>query len=156
MSHTYVNICIYFISSLMAVKGGAAHVHALDQSHVMIKLSRDIIAANQMEDKVTLLQKHSNDLQVLRDIPSDQRYVTIMYMDLYYYLCDRLSLVVMEIFDVGLLGEHVLPTLRHIWRELSTVPHPPPAVIPCGATVYISAIQSLEIRKKSRFGIAHE
>lgn len=62
----------------MAVKGGATRVYACDQSHVMVKLSHDIITANQMEDKVASLQMHTNDLHILKDIP-EQRYYIYMY-----------------------------------------------------------------------------
>lgn len=83
----------------------------------------------------------------------------------------RVNLVVTEIVDAGLLGEHIIPTLRHAWKELLLPPTPaalsshtpgpgPPAedhtilgggnVIPAGATVYAMGIECQEIRRKSQ------
>lgn len=70
-------------------------------------------------------------------------------------------MVVTEIVDAGLLGEHIIPTLRHAWKELLLPPAPQSAaagdhmisggghVIPAGATVYAMAIECQEIRRKS-------
>ena len=54
----------------MAVRGGASHVYGCDVSRVMIKLSRDVIAANQMEDKITILHSLSNDITIPTHIPT--------------------------------------------------------------------------------------
>lgn len=73
----------------------------------------------------------------------------------------RVSLVVTEIVDAGLLGECIVPTLRHAWKEL-LLPRQPAQltnqiqqksgghVIPCGATVYAMAVECPEIRRLSR------
>ena len=75
----------------------------------------------------------------------------------------RVSLVVMEIVDAGLLGEGIIPTMRHAWRELLLPKQPDVAVstnqiqpsagghvIPCSATVYAMVIECPEIRRQSR------
>lgn len=71
----------------------------------------------------------------------------------------RVNLVVTEIVDAGLLGEHIIPTLRHTWKELLFPPEQSPNLastkpvghmIPSGATVYATAIQCPEVRKKTR------
>lgn len=68
----------------------------------------------------------------------------------------RAELVVTEIVDAGLLGEHIIPTLRHAWKELLLPPRSPGShapcghVIPSGATVYAMAIECAEVRKKSQ------
>lgn len=71
-----------------------------------------------------------------------------------------MSLVVTEIVDAGLLGEMIIPTLRHAWTELLLAPPTLSCdshrtrtgghVIPCGATVHVSAIECLEIRCQTR------
>ena len=79
------------------------------------------------------------------------------------YHC-RISLVVTEIVDAGLLGERIIPTLRHAWRELLLPKQPDLTVstnqiqpsiggrvIPCGATVYAMVIECPEIRRQSRW-----
>lgn len=71
-----------------------------------------------------------------------------------------MSLVVTEIVDAGLLGEQIIPILRHAWREL-LLPSPDVCspsnqiggtghVIPCGAVVYVSAIQCQEVSRHCR------
>lgn len=77
----------------------------------------------------------------------------------------RVNLVVTEIVDAGLLGEYIIPTLRHAWKELllscesdmetnqaSNQATPRGHVIPCGAVVHAMAIECLEIRRRSRLG----
>ena len=76
-----------------------------------------------------------------------------------------MNLVVTEIVDAGLLGEHIIPTLRHAWKELllpsnvdaeidqaSNQMSPRGHVIPCGAVVYAMVIECPEIRRRSRLG----
>lgn len=75
---------------------------------------------------------------------------------MYYRVC----LVVTETVDAGLLGEAIVPTLRHAWSQL-LLPNQPTGstnqiaqcghVIPCGATVYVMAIECPEIAKQSRY-----
>ena len=71
----------------------------------------------------------------------------------------RVSLVVMETVDAGLLGEAIIPTLRHAWSHLLLPKQLPGCtneigrcghVIPCGATVYVMAIECQEIARESR------
>ncbi len=72
----------------------------------------------------------------------------------------RVSLVVTETVDAGLLGEWIIPSLRHAWAELllprqQRVPtnqrEAGGHVIPCGATVYVTLIECPEIRKQTRY-----
>ncbi len=82
--------------------------------------------------------------------------ILIIHSYSYMYVLYRAELVVTEIVDAGLLGEHIIPTLRHAWKELllppaSTLCHAPSGhVIPSAATVYAMAIECEEIRKKSQ------
>lgn len=72
-----------------------------------------------------------------------------------------MSLVVTETVDAGLLGEMIIPTLRHAWSELLIRPANtstelseqtalPGCVIPCGAKVYVCAVECMEVRRQSR------
>ena len=73
---------------------------------------------------------------------------------LLYRAVIRVSLVVTETVDAGLLGEHTIPTLRHAWRELLEPANLASAgghVIPCGARVYATAIECVETRQQSRY-----
>ncbi len=53
----------------MAVKAGASHVFGCDTSRVMVRVSRDVVVTNQMQDKVTLLHKLSDDITIPTDLP---------------------------------------------------------------------------------------
>ena len=68
-----------------------------------------------------------------------------------------------ETVDAGLLGEMIIPTLRHAWSDLLVRPRADTTaaqpsnqvassghVIPCGATVYVCAVECQEIRRQSR------
>lgn len=74
--------------------------------------------------------------------------------DLYF----RVSLVVTEIMDAGLFGEHILITLKHAWDKLllppkskinSELPHG--CVIPYSAKVYAVPIECSYVRKRNIF-----
>ena len=69
-------------------------------------------------------------------------------------------LVVTETVDAGLLGEAIVPTLRHAWSQLLLPKEPNEPtnqiarcghVIPCGATILLIAIECPDIAKQSRY-----
>ena len=77
----------------------------------------------------------------------------------------RVNLVVTEVVDAGLLGEYIIPTLRHAWKELllpckedmetdqaSNQRTPRGHVIPRGAVIHVMAIECPEVRRRSRLG----
>ncbi|KAL5493356.1 hypothetical protein EMCRGX_G014525 [Ephydatia muelleri] len=137
------------ILSMMAARSGAKMVSACDFNETLFSLSRDIVAANGFEGRVNIIHALSTSLTVPRDI------------------LNRADLVVTEIVDAGLLGEYIVPTLRHAWKELLLPRIPRPAgveasvcgrggrVIPRGATVYAVAIECPEIRRQSRLLSSH-
>ncbi|XP_038055688.1 protein arginine N-methyltransferase 9-like isoform X2 [Patiria miniata] len=126
--------------SVFAVNAGAKSVFACEESQDMVRLSHDVLAANQMQDRVQLLHKLSTDMKVPEDIPN------------------RVTLVVTEIFDAGLFGEGAVSTLQHAWKHLLLPPKASdsqPAgsygrVIPAGATVFAQVVQCQHIRKQYR------
>lgn len=59
-------------------------------------------------------------------------------------------MIVTEIVDSGLLGEMIIPTLRHAWQELLLKHEARGCVIPCAADVYVCAVQCPEIKRQSR------
>ncbi len=84
------------------------------------------------------------------------------YTSTLHYRLLRVSLVVTETVDAGLLGEWIIPTLRHAWtelllpRDLGDSPNQKGAsghVIPCSATVFVTLIECSEIRKQTRCNI---
>ncbi|XP_074651053.1 protein arginine N-methyltransferase 9-like [Tubulanus polymorphus] len=123
--------------SMYAVQAGGDSVYACEVSKAMYELSCDIISANGMSDKISLIHKKSTQLEIGKDIP------------------DRAKLVVTEIVDAGLLGEQILPTLNHAWKELLLSPGwftswGGGRVIPSSAIVYVCAIESEDIRTQHR------
>ena len=109
--------------SLMASKAGAVTVFACESSEVMVATAKDVLLTNQ-ESNVRLIAKMSTDMDS-SDIP------------------ERLSLLVTETFDSGLLGEHVLQSLRHAIENFMA---PDFRVLPRAANFYIVPIQSKNIR----------
>ena len=100
--------------SMMAARSGARHVTALEVCvhaefivilhgissiskvfRPMAKLARHIIHDNGLQDTITVVPKRSTEAVVGVDLPA------------------KADVVVMEIFDSELIGEGVLPTMRH-------------------------------------------
>ena len=61
--------------------------------------------------------------------------------------------MITETVDAGLLGECIIPTLRHAWSKLLLPPSSGGHVIPAGATVYAAIVECESIRHQSRFVI---
>ncbi|XP_047120096.1 protein arginine N-methyltransferase 9-like isoform X1 [Schistocerca piceifrons] len=109
------------ILSLFAVEGGAKEVFSCDVSETMINIAEKVISANNASGKIRLINKMSTDIRIPEDIPN------------------RVSLVVTEIVDAGLVGEGILQTLSHASSSLMA---PGAQVIPCGAFLRVVAISS--------------
>ena len=136
------------ILSMYAVRAGAKQVHACEMSRTMFELSADVLAANGMRDSIHVINKKSCDLKIPDDVPT------------------RVSLVVTETLDCGLLGEGILETLAHARRELVRVARERDTgvdsqdaqepygegkactkIIPEGATVYGRVVECEKIRE---------
>ena len=140
-------------------------MYACELNATMVAMSRDILAANGMTDSVIVIPKLSTQTAVPTDLPerySNQQksfFFEENFFDGRILSIPRVNLVVTETVDAGLLGEGIVPTLRHAWEEL-LLPKQPPGdtnqiarcghVIPCGATVYVMAIQCQQIAWQSR------
>ena len=101
--------------SMMAARAGAAKVVAVERIAELAEAATRIVAANGYADNITVLAKNSTDLVVGQD------------MDL------QADVVVSEILDGGLLGEGVIPSLRHAMANLA---RPGAKVVPMGAVVH--------------------
>ena len=119
------------ILSMFAVQSGANDVFACEMSKKMYDLSLDILSANQMKESVHVSNKKSHDLLIPTDMP------------------ERVSLIVTETLDCGLLGEGIIETLTHAKRELLAA-NQKAQIIPQGATVYGQIIQCEKIRNYSK------
>ena len=129
------------IFSMFAVQSGAKEVYACEMSKTMYEMGLDVLKANKMEKLVHTILKKSTEMKIGDDIP------------------ERVSLVVTETLDCGLLGEGILSTVEHAWANLLLPPSdglhqsnakPVSQVIPAGAVVYAMAIMCDDIRHQTR------
>ncbi len=80
--------------AMMAARAGAKHVYTCEMEPLIAEAARENIASNGFADRVTVIAKKSTELVVGADLPG----------------CA--DLLVSEIVDNGLLGEHVLPIIE--------------------------------------------
>lgn len=129
------------ILSMFAVQSGAKEVYACEMSKTMYEMGLDVLKANKMEKSVHTIHKKSTEMKVGDDIP------------------ERVSLVVTETLDCGLLGEGILATVEHTWDNLlkpftddmhQSNAKPVSKIIPAGAVVYAMAIMCNNIRRQTR------
>ena len=59
----------FLFSSMLAVRSGASRVYACEMDATMATMSHDIIAANGMADRISIINKMSGDLEIPQDIP---------------------------------------------------------------------------------------
>lgn len=100
--------------AMMAARAGAKRVVACELLGPMAEMARRIVARNGFEDVITIHPKQSNELVVGKDLP------------------EPASVVISEILDVTLIGEGVIPSLRHATRYLA---RPDAKIVPARARV---------------------
>ncbi len=106
----------------MALEAGAGHVVACETNPVLSTVARDLLG----QERATVVNASSYDLHLTGGL---------------------VDVVVTELVDAGLLGEHILPVLRHARRQLL---RPGGRIIPHAATVHAVVIESEEIRRRAR------
>ena len=79
--------------AMMAARAGATHVYACEANPMLAATAREIIAANGLAERITVIAAHSNKLDRERDLGGGA------------------ELVVSEIFSNNVVGEGVLPSL---------------------------------------------
>lgn len=105
--------------AMMAARAGAQHVHACELVPALAEAARDIVTANGYTDRITVHARSSATLSVGKDLPQ------------------KANVVVSEILDAALIGEGVLPSLRHAAQALATEDM---LMIPAGATVWAALV----------------
>jgi tetratricopeptide (TPR) repeat protein len=105
--------------SMMAARLGARTVYTCEAVDLIAQTARQIVRANGYDDRVTVLPKPSDRVQVGADIPR------------------QADVLVHEIFSSELLGEHVLPAIEDAKRRLL---RPGGDVMPCAASVMIGLV----------------
>lgn len=86
--------------AMMAVEAGASHVTTCEANPLLAEVSRQVVSAHGMADAITVVAKRSTDLVIGEDLPRPA------------------DLVISEIVDCGLIGEGLLPTMRHAREHL--------------------------------------
>ncbi|MXO91135.1 50S ribosomal protein L11 methyltransferase [Pontixanthobacter aquaemixtae] len=87
--------------AMMAVRAGAKHVYAVDRNATKADLARDIISANGMSDKITVITKMSLDLDREADLGGG------------------VDMVISELFSANVVGETLMQALAHAAEELT-------------------------------------
>ncbi len=111
--------------ALMAARAGAQEVTTCEVSEPLAETARRILADNGYGDRITVVNKKSNELRVGED------------------MAEPATVLVSEILDAGLLGEGVIPTLRHALAHLTA---PGCRMIPRAATVHARLIEIPALR----------
>ncbi|MEZ4953671.1 MAG: tetratricopeptide repeat protein [Saprospiraceae bacterium] len=86
--------------SLMAARAGAKKIVACEMHNRLAETAKEIIAANGYSKKITVINKKSTALEIGTDLPQ------------------KADILVSEILDAGVIGEGVLPTVRHALQNL--------------------------------------
>jgi Flp pilus assembly protein TadD/predicted RNA methylase len=113
------------ILSMMAARAGAKHVYTCESSGLLAEAALDIFKKNGYSEKITLFKKYSTQIP-----PND--------------LKEKPNVIVAEIFDSGLLGEHAVFSFRHAIEALGA---PGCKTIPQSANV-VGRIISLPKQKQ--------
>jgi predicted RNA methylase len=107
--------------AMLAARHGINFVTSCEMIEPIAELAKKITALNGFEDQIKIVLKPSHDLVVGRD------------------LAKRADLLITETIDCGLLGEGILPIIRHARQSLLT---PDATLIPAKAVVKFSLLES--------------
>lgn len=107
----------------IALGAGASEVVACETNPVLCAVASELLPTK--EGRVQILNQSSYDVQLAMPV----------------------DVVVTELVDSGLLGEQILPVLRHARQQML---RPGGCIIPHAATVHAVVIESTEIRRRSR------
>merc|ERR1719266_376815 len=110
--------------SLMAARAGADRVYACEASEVMAMTCREVLLQNPEGSRVRLIPQLSLDMDKA-DIP------------------EQVDILVTETFDAGLLGEHVLESLAHAWKNFLTPGHS--KVVPAKAEFITAPVECVSV-----------
>src|SRR3546814_1770534 len=91
--------------SMMAIRAGAAHAFCCEMNPAMCAIAQECIQTNGFADSVTVLCMHSSKLtpaMLLRHLPQSHQQRQGTEDEL-----GKVDLVVTELMDIGLLGEHM-------------------------------------------------
>lgn len=114
--------------AMLAARAGARVVVSCEAIRPIAQVAKRIVAANNLSSHISIVAKTSSELRVGRELP------------------DRADVLVTETVDCGLLGENILPIIRHarehLLREGATV-------IPRGARVFFCLLESKGLHRNN-------
>lgn len=119
--------------ALMAVRAGAEHVTTCECNPLMAEIASRIIDTSGMSHRISVVSKMSTDLVIGVDIER------------------RADLIVSEIVDCGLVGEGLLPSIRHARDHLLT---PGGTLIPQHCRLTGALVSSASLGALTRVGLA--
>ena len=127
--------------SMMAVASGAVRAYAVEVTPEMARVAREAVQENGMSKQITVLNCHSTAISVGgADLAVDTDSTTTT-------IRERVSLVVTETVDAGLLGEGIWPSLQHARSELLSDGRPPDHSFPplsCLLGAFVPASRPLQ------------
>jgi tetratricopeptide (TPR) repeat protein len=88
--------------AMMAARAGAKSVNTCEAVAPIAETAREIIALNGLQDRITVIARHSTDLAAGRG------------------LAERADVLITETFSSDLLSEGVLHTIEHAYQQLLT------------------------------------
>ena len=89
------------LTAMLAARAGAKHVYTCEQQPLIAAAAEQVIAANGLSSRITVVPKWSHDIVVGVDIP------------------EPADIVISEIVDTVLLGEGAMATLTHAMSALA-------------------------------------
>jgi hypothetical protein len=116
--------------AMLAARYGA-DVVSCEAVSVIARAAEEIVAANGFQRSIQIVPMPSVYLKIGRDIPR------------------RADLIVTEIFDCGLLGEGIIPTVKHARQNLL---RPGGRMIPSAGRVFAALLESEQIHKLNYVG----
>jgi predicted RNA methylase len=111
---------------LLSARHGAGHVVSCEGVAPVAEIAERIARRNGFGDRISIVPKWSTDLVVGRDMPG------------------RADVLVTEVIDCGLLGEGILPTIRHAREHLLKEGA---AIVPGRATLRAQLVESVELHR---------
>jgi type II protein arginine methyltransferase len=119
--------------AMMAARAGAGRVTTCEANPLLAEIARQVIAVNGLSEVITVVPRISSELRVGRDLPG------------------RADLIVSEIVDCGLLGEGLLPTIRHCREHLLK---PGGTLLPASARLFGFLVESEVVSGQNRVATA--
>jgi type II protein arginine methyltransferase len=115
--------------SMMAARAGAQKIYTCEVVPPIAEVALAVIASNGYANRIQVIAKKSDELVLGIDIPK------------------RLDILVTETIDSALIGEGIIPIIKHARKYLLK---PDAKVLPMGATVFASLVESETVLKMNR------